>query len=268
MGRRKPKAVPRWRDPDVRWGRDREKARGRKGRERGGGKKLRGTGEDEPPRYKECAAFKKGREKGRKVCPTKRTDWKVNYMRTISSLFYFIIYLFLLISFSTPADRRRNPSPRPASPFSVTGAFSPGFTVTVCVLGTVLASSSFNLPLASPVHSHALPSTAARISNGVSRCIFDPTSPFVISRLAPCRFSFCPGLPVPWARGKRVSAFSDNQLRALYDAPPHRGQLVGLDAYELVGKYTPCLFNGLPFSASPQLATNKQRLFGNSDENP
>jgi len=129
MGRRKPKAVPRWRDPDVRWGRDREKARGRKGRERGGGKKLRGTGEDEPPRYKECAAFKKGREKGRKVCPTKRTDWKVNYMRTISSLFYFIIYLFLLISFQPPTIDAGTLVLGPLLPSRVTGAFSPGFTV-------------------------------------------------------------------------------------------------------------------------------------------
>ncbi len=66
------------------------------------------------------------------------------------------------------------------------------------------------LPSRSPVpfvrltsHARALPTFAARISNGVTRCVFDPTSPFIISRLAPCRFSFCTGLPVPvpWQEG-------------------------------------------------------------------
>lgn len=48
-----------------------------------------------------------------------------------------------------------------------------------------------------------------------------------------------------------------------YWPPP----LVGLDAYELVSEYTSCLLNSLPFSASPQLTTNK-RLFGNLDHIP
>jgi hypothetical protein len=89
MGRLTPKAVPRWTGPDVRrGGRDREKAGGRKGRERGEGKKLRGTGEDEPGRYKECAAFKKGRGKREG-----RAAHEEAYLPT-----NFIIYLFLSIS--------------------------------------------------------------------------------------------------------------------------------------------------------------------------
>jgi len=103
-----------------------KRAGGRKGRERGGGKKLRGTGEDEPPRYKECAALKKGRrEKGRKGGggkPKKRM-YAHNFLFFILLFIYFSLSVILL---SIPADSRRNPSPRPASPFSVTGAFSPG----------------------------------------------------------------------------------------------------------------------------------------------
>jgi hypothetical protein len=60
-------------------------------------------------RYKECAAFKKGKGKRREA----------------TLILLFIYFSLSLILLSIP-DSRRNPSPRPASPFSVTGAFSPG----------------------------------------------------------------------------------------------------------------------------------------------
>ena len=105
--------------PNVKWGRDRERAGRRKGRERGGGKKLRGTGEDEPPRYKECAAFKKGREKGRKGQPKKRTGKPIHAHNFLFFILLFIYFSLSVILLLNPADSRRNPSPRPASPFSV-----------------------------------------------------------------------------------------------------------------------------------------------------
>lgn len=130
---------------------------------------------------------KKGREKRKRTGTT--------------FLFYYLFTYFSLsvIHLSNAADSRRNPSPRPASLFSVTGAFSPGSPGVPTVLRTLRSSLNL-LQLFIHQYSRALPSTAARISNGVTRCIFDPTSHFIISRLAP-RFSFCPGLPVPWQEG-------------------------------------------------------------------
>ncbi len=93
---------------------------GRKKRKgKGRGKKLRGTGKDEPPRYKECAAFKK--ERGGSVC--------------ICAQFplFFLLFIYFPLSLSGPADSRRNPAPRPASPFSVTGTFCPA--APICTWG-------------------------------------------------------------------------------------------------------------------------------------
>jgi hypothetical protein len=178
-------------------GRDREKAGGRKGRERGGGKKLRGTGEDEPPRYKECAAFKKGERKGK---GTKRTGNPL--------LFYYLFTYFSLslIHLSNTADSRRNPSPRPASPFSVTGAFSPGGSHRARV--TNRSSLNLNFPLTSPVVPVLCPQLPP---------VYQMELPDV--SLIPHRISSSPDwrpaslfVPVFQCLGKRASAFSDMHL--------------------------------------------------------
>ena len=117
-------------------------------------------------------------------------------------LSYFIIYLFILIchpSFNLRRYSRRTLLLGPLLPSRSPGAFPPGAPT---YSGQSRGSSLNLLQLSSRFTSHSrpLPSATARISNGVTRCIFDPTSPFIISRLAP-RFSFCPGLPVPWQEG-------------------------------------------------------------------
>ena len=99
-------------------------------------------------RYKECAAFKKGKGKGKR---------REASNRRIALFYYLFISPYPSSSFSIPADSRRNPSPRPASPFSVTGAFSPGQLPQCSGHSTGLASTSVNFPLASPLIRLALP---------------------------------------------------------------------------------------------------------------
>jgi hypothetical protein len=149
--------------------------------------------------------LRKGERKGkepRNVENQRSELYAHNFLFFILLFIYFSLSVILL---SIPADSRRNPSPRPAS---VTGAFSPGAPT---VLGSLKRSSLDLLQLSSRLTSHSrfLPSTAARISNGVTRCV----------SLIPHRLSSSPDwrpaslfVPAYQCLGKRAPAFSDNRL--------------------------------------------------------